>query len=391
MNPKKDMRIQRRGRKGLYSVSYAEAPGWHCTGQRFEADAIAWANLKRDELTVPKVTPPTFRRLAEHFWDDDGAWATLQHQAKRELSFAYLPAMRGRLKNYLMPVFGNMPASEITFRMVQKHILGLGNLKNSSKNKLIDCMKIMFQNWARDGYIKVNPIADMTRLPQSDVAAREVFSIDEIKMLFPMERDELERVWANQAKRKKEYAQLWLSYFVTSLETGKRPAEILALRWEDWDAEEHGFPFTKAIENITGVTKHRTKTGSISASYLSDRGVQELMIWCAVSRNVQPGDLIYSFDGRTPIRTETAAKHLKSVCARAGVEIGSRTPYSMRHTLATRVLESGKLDKSELQFILGHSFNADTVMTSYFHPTRKTIMRMGAGIREKMRDVSGIA
>jgi integrase len=384
--PRKAIRATRRKETGLYSVQYAEDPGrWHATGQDNAADALAWAKRMRGQVLAPKAV--LFEDAARNFFADSSPWAQRELKRKRRFSSAYLPQMRGRLKRYLVGKWGETPITEITVRLFEDWILELRGvndkeLKNSSKNKIIDAGKIIFREFAESGLIQESPLASLVHLPPEDETPREIFTADELTKIFPVDRDLAERVWADQGKGHREFGQMWLSFFVALRDTGARPAELLALSWCDWRPKDLGFAINKSVENSTGLIKSSTKTGSKKPSYLSDRGVQELLLWCAVSPHHRPSDLIWSFDGRVPPRTDSAAKHFRGVCDRAEVARGNRTPYCLRHTFATHALET--LPLQVVQTLMGHSVTASTILSSYFHPSAATIMRMGDGVREML-------
>jgi integrase len=379
MNPRK--LFKHKVRNGLYSIAFFEDPAhYHATGQDNLEDAIAWAKRKKGELLGPK--PILFKEAARGFFDDGAPWVVRQIGRGRSFSAEYLPQMRGRLKNYLLPRWGETPIREITRRAFDDWIIALPRLKNSTKNKIIDAMLIMAREWADLGLFAVSPFDGYTHLTPSDVQSREIFTGEELRTLFPADRDRLEAIWANPDKTHAEFGQLWVSFFIALKETGARPAELLALTWGDWRPQDCGFPIHKAVENTTGRIKPSTKTGSRKPAFLSARGVQELMLWGAASVHTQPDDLIWSFDGSTPIKTDSAAKHFRVACERAGVKRGNRTPYCLRHTFATAALETMPL--RAVQALLGHSAKSMTALTSYFHPTDAMIMRIGDGLREML-------
>jgi integrase len=376
--PRKAIRARIRP-SGLYQVQFAEDPGhWYATGQDNSQDALAWARRKRGEILAP--APVLFKDAARGFFDDGSAWARRQEGRGRTFSSLYLPQMRGRLKKYLLPRWGETPIREITRRDFDDWIISVPGIKRSTKNKIIDAALILFREWTDLRLLPASPLDGLTHLIPSDMESRAIFSREELGLMFPADRAALEAIWANPAKGHAEAWPLWVSFFVALKDTGARPAELLALTWGDWRPGDCGFAIHKAVENTTGRIKPSTKTGSRKPVYLSARGVQELMLWGATSEHALPGDLIWSFDGRVPVKTDSAAKHFRVICNRAGINRGNRTPYCLRHTAATLMLETMPLPM--VQIALGHSAKAMTALTSYFHPTDAMIMRMGEGMRE---------
>lgn len=373
---------------GLYAIQYAEEPGhWHATGQDNEHDALSWARRKRGEILAPKAI--LFRDASLGFFAAGSPWTIRQAQLGRSYSAEYLPQMRGRLDGYLVPAWGSTPISKITRRMVQDWLIELKGqrgqvIKNSTKNKIIDCLIILYREWADSGLLSASPMEGLGHFSASDETTRDIFTAAELELLFPDDRERLVDIWADQGKQYRQYGQMWLSYFIALRDTGCRPGELLALTWGDWRKDDNGFAIRKAVENTTGIIKPQTKTGSRKPAFLSERGTQELLLWCANSQHALPGDLIWSLDGLYPMRTESANKHFTGACLRAGVERGNRTPYCIRHTFATRAFET--LSLHDVQILLGHSAKSTTALTSYFHPTDDMIMRMGQGAKKALED-----
>jgi len=370
-----------------YYVQYAERPGkWYSTHQDNESDALLWAKRNKGTLLAPREI--TLQEFSAGFYDDTSPWV-LRRKAKSSRdsrdSHDFLPQHRARLKNYLLPAFGDQPLKDITRRVFDDWLLectgirGRKNrtghpIKNSTKNKLMDCMKHIMTEAVDQGILERSPIEGIKAFGR-DEEAREVFNADELKKLFPTDRAETEAIWMNQ---------MWLAYFVVLRDTGIRPGELHAVTWKDWMPQYGGFPVTKAIENSTGKVK-TTKTGSVKPAYLSARGVQELLIWQAECKHTEPKDLVFSFDGHTPHLTETANKHFRGALKRAGVERRKRTPYCLRHSFATFALDELPLDM--VQKLLGHSANSLVALRSYYHPSADNIMRGGLSAKTALERV----
>lgn len=381
--PKKAIRTTKIKKTGLYSIMYAELPGcWISTGQDTEAAALRYAvRTKGEHLSHRRIT---FEEAAKGFFNDSGAWITRRRGHYGEPSAEYLPQMRGRLSVHLLPKWGDFPLDEITTRAFDDWILSMKGrkgriLKASTKNKIIDCAFLMFKEFVESGMVPSNPIEGVGYIT-SDETPRGIFDPEELGKLFPVDHGKLMQIWANEGKQFREFAQMWVAYFLTLRDTGARPGEIHSLHWGEWMPDHCGFPIRHSVENTTGKIKQGTKTGSMKPALLSPRGVQELLLWCSVSEHTDPGDLVFSFDGKTTMRTESVRKHFRSSMARAGVAAQGRTPYCFRHTFTTYLLEVAPL--SMVQNLLGHSKKSMTALMSYFHPSDETIMRMGSGAPE---------
>jgi integrase len=396
--PTNSIRAQDRG-DGLYRVRFREHTRWFSTPCDDRESALAWARRNRDRLLsesfpgeghqeepVPAVT---FGAFSRKFYDDGSPWAKLQSSLRRALSSEYLPQMRGRLENYLLPAFNDRPIDSISGLEFLEWLADLQGragrstgrkgkpISNSSKNKILDCAKNIFAYAKLKRTISEDPLQDIHHLVRAE-ESRQPFTAEEISRLFPVDRTEAERIWQTQ---------MWLAYFLTLRDTGARPSEIHALRWEDWDQETSGFPIVNAVQNSTGEIKNRTKTGSVKPAYLSTRTAQELRIWKHFCPQAAGRDLVFSMDGVKPLRTESAAKHFRGACIRAQVERKDRTPYCLRHTFATIMLE--ELPLAMVQQLLGHSIGSSVTKRSYYRPSKRSIMQSGRKAKEAMDEVRG--
>lgn len=391
--PTASIRAQDRG-DGYYRVRFRELARWISTPCTDRASALAWAKRNRDRIlseALPGETPAqvTFGAFSQEFYASASPWVKLQSSLRRTLSAAYLPQMIGRLENYLLPRFRDTPLDSITGA---EFLEWLGDLQgrdgrstgrkgkpisNSSKNKILDCAKNIFAYAKLKRVIPEDPLRDIHHLVR-DEESRAPFTSEEISRLFPIDRGEAERIWQTQ---------MWLAYFLVLRDTGARPSEVHALRWEDWDAESEGFPIVNAVQNSTGEIKSRTKTGSVKPAYLSTRTAQEVRIWKHFCQKAAGRDLIFSMDGIKPLRTESAAKHFRGACTRAQVERKDRTPYCLRHTFATTMLE--ELPLAMVQQLLGHSIGSSVTKRSYYRPSKRSIMRSGRKAKEALDEVRG--
>lgn len=377
--PRADDGIRAKARPdGYFRVHFAEKPGkWHSSPELDRGKAIVWAKRNRKRLTAaafPSEAPtqvPTFGEFAYGFYDEGSEWVQLQKSIKRRFSSEYLPQMRGRLRSHLMPYLKDRRLDTINGAEFLNIIAASkpqrktanGELSNSAKSKMLDCGKNIFSYAKLKGLITVDPLSDVHHLP-SDEVRRDIFDEHELARLFPLDRAEAERVWQTQ---------MWLAYNLTLRYSGSRPSEVHALAWEDWDPVTEAFAFTKAVDDKTGEIKDQTKTGSSKAAFFPKRVVQELLLWKHFCPDPSGRALVFSFDGKTPLKTATARHHFVGACRRAGVELNGRVPYCLRHTLATEMLEVLPLDM--VQELLGHSVGSNVTKASYWHPSKRRLTR----------------
>jgi integrase len=110
---------------------------------------------------------------------------------------------------------------------IENWLVGL-SLANGTKNDILYALNIVLREAKREKLISHNPIDEVDPLAAS-YKGREVFTLEELKKLFPNDsRQKLLETW-NELK--------YASPFHTIATTGIRSGEARALQWQDvsWD------------------------------------------------------------------------------------------------------------------------------------------------------------
>ena len=219
---------------------------------------------------------------------------------------------------------------------------------------------------------------------------KPVRAVDDIKFLTIDEQQKFLQI----AKRSHNYAQ-----YALILETGLRTGEMIGLTWDaiDWEKRtltvnktmeyrhKEGYwragppktqqsyrtiPLTnRAYDILRDVQKQaldRKESDALSQSLeYTDRRTGEKA--CLVMR-----DLVF-INWRTgePAKNSSYDTHLYKLCDEAGIK--RFCMHALRHTYATRAIESGMQPKV-LQKLLGHS-SIKTTMDKYVHVTDDTMSR----------------
>ena len=106
--------------------------------------------------------------------------------------------------------------------------------------------------------------------------------------------------------------------------------------------------------------------GYSKAVALPRRAEELLLLHEAASERTEPEDLIFHPREATGgVQSNTANKHFKASCKRAGINRGDRTPYNLRYSFNMYALQL--LDRKEVQGLMGH--RTDAMTTRYDHPT----------------------
>lgn len=286
-------------------------------------------------------------------------------------------------RNYIKPYLGDMKVCEVKGEHIQKlfnYLIAQGYSVNTlyvSKGVLSG----MFRQLIKNEVLQKNPVQYVEFPRQSRKKERRVLSEEEQRLFL-------------------EYAKgsPYEDVYLLALSTGMRIGEICALRWQDVD-------FSHQLLTVNGTLKQFKDTGffiDTPKSLTSRRVVPLLPSICKMlkrRKRSQVGtvmgkytvtsmwqDLVFLHpDGASePMRKRTIAYDMDSIVEHINQDRKEKakkrhrraevfehvSPHALRHTFATRALESG-IPPKVVQEILGHS-SITITLDLYTHVLDKT-------------------
>lgn len=256
--------------------------------------------------------------------------------------------------------FGDKPIDTITFSDVQKVLNGMSGRKKAYIVNVLNALARILDIAKEDGYVTENV-----------AKSKHIFNTGKPKgKRRVLTGDEIAHVQNVLATMDDSDDKLFMAI---ALYTGARPGEVLALEWSDIDFTKKTILINKALASHGS----RSEIGGTK----TESGVRTLPLVPQLERILRPHQgigLIFHKPNGKPFKTYDREKLTERI--EVLLNIGHLTPYTFRHTFATKLSESG-LNNKALQAYMGHA-NFSTTMNTYVHPTDAMLNEAGVKAAE---------
>lgn len=349
--------IQRKD--GRYSARYNSQ-----SGKRIEKyfdkkeEAKRWlAQAKYDEehSNIAAASNMTFDAWF-HYWVEVIKGKTVRYNTIRNYNERY----EHNIKEYL----GHMMLSDIKPLHCQQV---LNAMEEKYAGSTIEQVRITLHTTFKDAVdnelIPKNPMKKSVKLPKPIEKKQRVLTKEEQDKFL-------------KAAEKSSYYDQYLFL----LQTGMRAGELMGLEWGDCDFENRKIKIQRTMEHRypnkifeTGDPKSESGKRTIPMSQIAYDILQKRKKENANASVVveQFKDNVFLNRNGIPTKNSVYDNALKVICEKAGIEPISM--HTLRHTFATRMVESGVLPKV-LQRMMGHS-NFQTTMNLYVHATEDELFK----------------
>ncbi|MDR2431234.1 MAG: site-specific integrase [Candidatus Margulisbacteria bacterium] len=323
------------------------------------------------------VLEKTLKDYAENLFVSDGYWRAKRKKKGRDICDEVLRRNRSVVKNYIIPLFGSLSLENITPKIIDQKLIDAtslnGNdLAGTTRNGILGCLSTIFNYLVEEDIVSDNPVKKVFRFSSKPANQRGILSHDEMQKLFPQNRADLLEIWGSQK---------YICAFLILKDTGLRPGELRALQWKDWRLDLRFFPITKAIESGKRAQLKGTKTGMSKPAIVTEFTAGEIEHLKELSSPALES-FIFTQKNNIPIDGCVLSRHFRDGLKRAGIDKSEISPYWLRHTFNTRMLET--MPDSIVRKLMGH---ATPNMTQYYrHADEISLANEAQKIHEYLAD-----
>lgn len=263
------------------------------------------------------------------------------------------------INSYIAPKIGQLTIQNVTADIIEKFVIELLNTGNAtgyqglSPKTVSDILSVTkgILNYAESQGYRLNGNYKNISVKQFDKEMRVLNNEEQVQLTAYLCQN----------------TDLYMLGTLISLYTGIRVGELCAMRWEDIDLNKKIIYIRKTLQRIpseSGMKKtHVVITNPKSASSLRDIPIPDCLFSIIQGFENEPKTYVLTGDQEVYAEPRIMQYHFARYIKAIG--IAPANYHSLRHTFATRCIETG-FDVKTLSEILGHS-NVSITLSRYVH------------------------
>lgn len=325
-------------------------------------DAEAKAKLDRKKLEYEMGVLVVNSNTTLKHWVEE--W--LEIYKRPRVGDAKFKHIKGCVQKYFTSKIGHMRLCEIKPLHIQYCLNELQGYSKEYITTVKNYINSIMEQAVIDDLIKENPVKKIKQLPEG-------------KETYP--RRPLTEQEYNAFMKAIDSHEKGLM-FAASLACGLRPGEVRALRWDDIDLVNRNLSINFAVETGKNTLKAPKSKAGIRTIPMPDWFYNRLL---SAIRDISTPFVFFGTKEK-PITKQRYERAWSSFLRKMDIYAGAKlyrneiinhaisqdlTPYYLRHTYATRLVEAG-VDMKTAQYLLGHSSIKVTAQI-YTHVTSKML------------------
>lgn len=260
--------------------------------------------------------------------------------------------------NRFLEAFGDTKVRDLTPGDVENWLIELPG-SNSAKNHILAVISEVEEELYCDHLIDYEI---HIRRFRRNTQQKGILTLQEIRDLFPVEYDDLIKVWRLRGTDKESEIYSFATMIYTILTTGMRSSEIRALQWNQFvrpDAILINAMFDSNCERVNRLKKWNQEDHKWRVTVLPDRTVKMIDILRLDKGN---SEFVFLYNNK-PLSTWYLLDHFKNVLKKNGIDWEKRniTVHSLRFTYNTML--KGEISSDDLRLMVGHTSER---MTDYY-------------------------
>ena len=279
----------------------------------------------------------------------------------KTVRWSTLSSYKDRYNKNIKEIIGNMVVSDVKPMHCQNvlNVMDNNGYAGSSMARTKATLSALFSDACENGLIAANPVTRSVKCPKKPEKNTRVLTLDEQERFLTAARESINYY-----------------HFLFILQTGVRSSELRGLKWGDVDFQNRIIHIRRNVTHDSNNNRFITgelKTSSGQRDIPMTKTAYDLLMSmkCRQSSHRQKvisfefADHVFLNRNGKLLPNSNYDRYLEKICDKAGIERISM--HTLRHTFATRCIESGMKPKT-LQKILGHA-NISMTMDLYVHVT----------------------